>query len=1082
MRDYFTFPIMFCALAALLCGGDVRAQEGIGAANMAHMADQHEAQHAASRLTDRQKRALALSFVSRMKESLREADVFLGNHVRPTLDPDRYPDGEILFLQVNLKHGLVTEDLILSKFSSGHMYLSLRDFFAALKLAVDVDVDAGTASGWYIRETYPFVLDFAAKQVETHRGVFDIKETNAFVEEGDLWVRYDILSEWMDFGLELEPAGSVLRVRPFQMLPMLEAIERRAWEARTGGVPPVELPRMDENKRLIDVPFADISLRATYDKDGEGNTETRRSYSGSMITAGDFAYGTLETISTYTRENKLNFFNATYEQESLEPDLLGPLKARRLELGAVGPAELPFVSDSGQNLGVRVTNIDPLRGTIRAATRIAGRGIPGWDIELFREGTLVEIQTIGEDGQYLFDDVSLLTDDTNFTLVFYGPQGEVREEKLTVPVDNDRLSKTGAVYDVAVRFNDTQIYNFRDIETEDQDTLNITALYERPVGDKTAAFGGFETTQQDGERDTYLTAGFQTTVADSLLNGVLTVDDGGEQRADLTARRDFGDSELRYSMNWQSEHFGVQAKDLRDDPDKDDSSLSNTINYRGRTQLFSDQYDDFTYVANLNNRINDQGSIWRGTGSLGLRLGRVNVNQNLRYETADYRDEDEFTAFTNVRTGFGRNRFLLRAGYDLHPDAVLERATAEWERKIDDDLDLTLGIEREIERKLTTGSARIDWRTPYAFISPSIRYNSDNDIQAVLNTRFGLSYDKQGQVIHATNENISARGGLSVLVYVDHNGNLIYDEGDEPVPDVRITLPQNSVNMTTGAEGYAFSPELRENIVTDVKLLTESLQDPFWIAAREGHSVVPREGYIYEMEFPVHVAGEMDGIVYERYPDGAKIPRRGVTLHLYDMEGRSELSVRSGPDGFYLFNLIPPGQYLLVADERTVPDNMARPKPQKVEIGYDGTIIYGRNIYLDVETPDVPSEVLPSLVDFRSQHPHVPFGAEPDMALNLGGYNSRLLMAMRWYELRRRYGALLAGSELMVPPAESYADPQTGLHTLRVALPAGESMDDAYARCRALMARALPCKVELLPGMLEKQAFLQSDALQDPAL
>ncbi len=152
-------------------------------------------------------------------------------------------------------------------------------------------------------------------------------------------------------------------------------------------------------------------------------------------------------------------------------------------------------------------------------------------------------------------------------------------------------------------------------------------------------------------------------------------------------------------------------------------------------------------------------------------------------------------------------------------------------------------------------------------------------------------------------------------------------------------------------------------------------------------------------------------------------------------------------------------------------NNFARPKPEAIEIGYEGTIIYGHDVYVDAGEKDIPSTVLAGLQDYKSRHPHIDFEqANYNIALNLGEYNSQLLMSTVWYRLHTRYRRILSGGQLMVLPEHSYADIKTGKHTLRVGFHNGD-IDDAYNRCRALIAREIACTVEVLPAAAKKLAM-----------
>ncbi|MGD1880741.1 MAG: hypothetical protein ACFB11_00265, partial [Paracoccaceae bacterium] len=158
-----------------------------------------------------------------------------------------------------------------------------------------------------------------------------------------------------------------------------------------------------------------------------------------------------------------------------------------------------------------------------------------------------------------------------------------------------------------------------------------------------------------------------------------------------------------------------------------------------------------------------------------------------------------------------------------------------------------------------------------------------------------------------------------------------------------------------------------------------------------------------------------------------------------------------------------------------LPSNMRRQRPQFVEIGYEGTTLFGNDIFVEADTPDIPSGILANLDDYRAQHPHINFDqSDYKIALNLGSYKSRLLTSFMWYRLKTRYAQILEGTQIYVPPSQSYALPKTGEHILRVGL-MNENLDDAYNRCKALVARGLYCKVEVYPTAKQQKMAAVSE-------
>jgi hypothetical protein len=85
------------------------------------------------------------------------------------------------------------------------------------------------------------------------------------------------------------------------------------------------------------------------------------------------------------------------------------------------------------------------------------------------------------------------------------------------------------------------------------------------------------------------------------------------------------------------------------------------------------------------------------------------------------------------------------------------------------------------------------------------------------------------------------------------------------------------------------------------------------------------------------------------------------------------------------------------------------------------------------------------------------------VVLNLGVYNSRVLMGLVWFKTQKQAGGAVAGLTPLVDPSASYADTKTGEHTLRIGA-RGLTMKAANDRCRVIVSAGMSCTVEVLPG------------------
>ncbi len=1014
-----------------------------------------------STLDDGNRLSLARSFVAKLKAGLGRADNQLHAHGIIS-EKNILSDGEMLLLQPVLAKRFMVDGVIFGLVKNNKILLSLRDVSEVLEIPISLDIERKSAQGWYVREEKEFNLDLNSKIMISDEGEFKVSD-NVFIKDNDIWIPASELGQWL--GFEFKPVTDVqeLRITSPVLLPIQERYNRRnAKYTKRGGAIAVTMPRSKtDDYKLIGVPSIDIATSSRYRRIG-GADKGVDTHNVDIRTTGDVGYGALTTRSRLNNTNQLTSVRANYSQESDKPELLGALKARKFEIGDVITARVPFGGRVAQEMGVRVTNTDTVRAFNTPTTGISGTGFAGWDVELYRNGQVVGFREIGEDGFYSFDDVNLFLDDNNFKLIFYGPQGEIREETLFVPVANNALAEGRSVYDVSITMDGESFYKKKISGYEDPDkgSLNISAQYEKQVVDGTTISAGLWSSQNEGVRSTAVNAGVSTTIAQTLVNAGVAVDDEGEVSSNLSMRRDFGRHEFSNSLSWRGAGFDTQSGG---DGDGNLGYLQNSLNITGPLPLIGVTNPRYSLGADY--FLKDDGDYYvSSTVGFNVSIKRVSFNEQLKYGTGNSLDEDELSSFTSVSGNIGKNRLRLGADYSIMPDSELRSVIATYRRDLTKKVNMELGVTKRPLQSLTEYSAKLDWQAGFARISPSIRYNTEREFYAVLNTRFGILKDPSRDKIRLYDRNLTNSGAVSAFVFLDKDGDGKFNGDDEPLEGIVVKAPQNGGRLATDENGVALFNRMAKLRLTDILLDNDSLQDPVWVSSFDGVSVLPRAGYVAEVSFPIHMSGELDGSIYA----GNGRALRNIGLKLYNDKGDVEQSARTDPTGFYYFSQIPPGRYFLIIDEKSAAaGGFIRPKPQQIEIGYDGTVIYSNNLYVDMGEGDIPSVFMSDLDDYKLRHPHIDFSDKNnDLVLNLGEFNSRLLMSVVWYKIRSRYSEILAGGELFVPPTQSYANVKTGKHVLRVGL-SDKSLESAYSRCRALMVRAQYCMVEIYPSYMK---------------
>ncbi len=989
---------------------------------------------------------LKKQFLSKIDKRLKEADQFLENQgiVDKKIKLRGLEDGELLIFNLTIPPKLLVEGLVFAEIYQNSVVLSLKDFISVLHFPITYDEESKTYAGWYIRENNTFSLDMNNRLVVVGDQEYTLSNF-VQISEDDVLAPVEDFETWFDMDMQVDIGTQRIALDPDHALPATERFERRNKNYNRRKTEPPKFPRHDDEYALIATPVVDVTTRSGYKRDlGQ---KSQRTHALNVRTAGEFAKGVLNTNVSFNERDYLSSARFNYLQESAKPEILGPLKARRFEAGDIISTRLPLTGGASPEIGVRLTNTDPLTNSILPSTQIAGYFFPDWDIELYRDSTLLSFQQADEQGFYSFDNIPLLPDRNVFRVVAYGPQGEVREETLNVPYDRNRLASDGGVYDISVTLQERQLYEKLSSTDQDADTVHLTGFYEFPISEGSAVRLGARYRQEEGQNKLYTNAAVSTTIQQALVNVEVASDEKGEFATTASAASEIGEHRARADVSYATDHYNPGQNEAIT------QTFSNSFNVDGPFPMAIG--DSPRYSANVRYDEDSEGTKnLGGFLSFNTQFERIGFSQIVNYSDSSSSGVEEAISTTTSLTGsYGRNIIRALANYEVKPEKKLEGLSAFWKRRFRDNLESQVQVSQLLEEDLTRYSAQFNWRPEYAVITPRVQYNSEGDIEATLSTRFSLAKIPQDGSLLVTKEPLTSSGSLSAFVYLDKNGDKEFNGNDEPIEGVRVHAPHNSGGGKTNENGVAYISQLRPNLVTDVYLDNASLPDPYWIAATDGVSVMPRTGDNIPLQFPVHISGEVEGVVYKKYNNEQSESLPNMIVSLYDMQGEIQSTTSTGPDGFYVFALIPPGTYFLMLSKRNLPKGFGRPLPKKITIGYDGTILYGQDIEVKEGTLDVEISLL---------SPEV---ADANVFLNFGAFNSRLMMAYIWKNLVRQHGYILGGSKLLATPNDSKARQNDGRHVLRASIEEN-TLSAGYKRCQVIVKSGNACAVEVMTSSL----------------
>ncbi len=797
--------------------------------------------------------------------------------------------------------GYVMEGLLGAYAQENLVLIPLTALAEIVDLAVEVKIADGKAEGFLYQEKRTFYLDVARNEVTLSGKTQKYDGIRIKIYPDDIYVDSQLLSQWMPFRLDVDLFSSQIKIISSEKLPFEERMER---ERRLKNAqahrrdPDPGYPRHFEPYRQWRTPFINqtFDMRATRDG-ASGATSSSLAYT--TYATGELFKMESSLYLSGNQQNPVDTGRLTFSRSDPSGRLLGGLNARKYAFGHVDtPGTDSITRPQNPSLGAYVSNRPLYRQNQYDKHTFRGDLLPGWEIELYQNNALIGLQQPDANGQYNFEDVPLFFGRNYFRLVFYGPQGQKREEKQNFDI-NDALVKNG----------EHQYTGFTGQDADGgargslQYSYGVAKSFNVGVGLDQITLGPAEL-MGASESYVYARTGAQMLLAGSFVTANVISASNGGIATDLGWQMRIGQSSsltLKSVLmdNYVSERFPLLA-----DPTQEywegtiNTAIPQTVIPRIPLQFrwLRYGYQSGAERTELNNRIsigahrlafsNDmslvlqtgQQDLLNGLTQLSYHGKRASVRGDLSYAAAPTSGLTSagFTVdqirYKGVLLSFSGTH-LLSQGYDQYAFNI-NRPKGKFA--------YTVGTNYS-----TNGNASINFRLT-----------------------FGLGQEPRTPYWKMSSDPIAGRGAVSARVFIDHDNDGIYSEGDEPLEGARLRINGTVSQIKTDKQGIAFLTSLQAHNATDVSLAVESLEDPTWTPTLQGVRLTPRPGEVAQIDFPVIETGEIDGTVYFRR--GRRYTAAGnVRLELINAEGNVVAETRSAFDGFYVFIVVPDGKYLV---------------------------------------------------------------------------------------------------------------------------------------------------------------------------
>ncbi|WP_076413795.1 hypothetical protein [Shewanella sp. UCD-KL12] len=792
---------------------------------------------------------------------------------------------EELFIISQLKYGsMIMSDELFAYQQDGKQYLPIQLLAELLLLPIQLDSETQSVSGWFIDKEKRINISDGLMAFWGNGASCSSQMSKLFYDDWDLYLDAEIIESMFGLSISFEPARQQFFIDESAAIPLTQLMARKkryelftALQKQQGSIQVSEIDR--EDAMLGDLAMSmDLGV-TSQDKAAhkatrlDGFVQARADVAGHNTYAGYSWSSTGETVNAYIEKTLADSWVSHYR------------------LGSIESHSIPLISESTEGVGVRISAGDSFTEDFRSIT-VEGEVEPGWDVELYRNNTLVSVQRAGQDAKYRFIDVPFYIGVNQYQLRFFGLNGETRTETFSKVLDQSVMEQGALGFSYGAMVSDA--------DELQQHYLNANWA----VSDGLTA--GVSLVQQETIEGQWLTI---PKVSVNLLAGQNLV-------------------QMNYAAGDGGFATGLTIQ-----------GSSGEINWLADWEL----YDDFASWENNNNSVHQQAQVnlngslallplsWTLSGSWkdydiaadhlqlsGIISGQVNklaFSNEVRWQQTPQQN----TINNRVAASGRLNEWYLRTYLDFSvtPDLAINQ----WVVNANSTLTKRFNYQVELNYQPQTDDPfSIRNSLSYLFDHSSLRLVIDNyssgDWFTQLKWNSSLLWHPETNLWLLDRVSHLNTGAVKILAFQDDNANGIFDDEEQGISGLSFSGHSNSGDVTDD-NGELLITHLQTTRAQRLILKEASLPDPFLIPLMTAINVNPHPGNIQEILYPILYTAELEGVVLERVAGGS-LPAKGIQVVFMDKSNHREYKAIVEFDGVFIIDRMLPGHYEMSIGDKII--------------------------------------------------------------------------------------------------------------------------------------------------------------------
>lgn len=848
-----------------------------------------------------------------------------------------------LILQVVKSPYILSDSMIVIQ-EDTRFFVPVIELAEAMGFAAESEQDRGFISGWANTEDNTFSIDVPRGEY-VHKGeVFKLSPDDVMTGEeydeadDDIYISIDVLNKIWPVTLSVDFSSLNLLVESEEPLPFEAKMEREKKrelaQARKKYAPirNLDLPLIDNKYKMFSLPAVDFETQYKWDHANKKMTGNN-TLNGVMDLLGTSAEFTASSAYEEGRFKKPDSVRLTLDRKSHGDDDL-PLGFNEVQGGDTRARLRDLIKTSVSGRGVVATTRSVEQTVEFDRITIEGNAQPNWEIELYRNNDLIDFGTVDTMGEYRFEDVQLQVGNNTIRVVLYGPQGQVEERSENYVISGGMVKPGEFDYEVAAVDADRPLIPVQLPSNSKPQGIASSGYAAYGLNKALTLFTSLNrmpVEEINGGMRNYATVG-------AMFSGL-----GGYGQLELYKDMQGGMAiDARYVTEFKGVHVNFQNAlynrfespdaGYGDNAKKRETELQLNRNFRtgmGTLGLRLDVDNLKYYNGNSNSTISTQQSL--GTG--GLRV--TNQTTTFLQGRAHQSSSGQIGVTSRIRKVSTR----ASLNYDLFPQKKFTSSNLEVRYTADNDFSAAIRAQRDFGSAQNGAGAQVGYDFGKILASMDVDWLERRGVEMTMRASTSLApYGKDGSYIMSSDK-LSRATPVRARVFLDHDMDGVFGEGDEPLPDSRIQVALRTSDDGADENGYVTA--LRgggADRLSSVQVDKTTLVDPYYVPEIPGYNTYPREGTIVDIDLPVIESGAIDGTVSRDDGEGVG----GMKLQLVDAKGEVKMETQTAYDGFYTFDFVPIGTYTVRAD----PSYEVNVPPVSVTVASEELFAYGNDLQL----------------------------------------------------------------------------------------------------------------------------------------